>query len=112
MFHPLAGQGLNQGLLDAAALAEVLQAATLAREDLGAAATLTRYDSWRRGEVARAAHAFDVLDGLFRSDIGPLPWLRRAGMSMVARSAPLKRELAMHASGFAGRVPVLAQRLP
>lgn len=109
--HPLAGQGLNLGLLDAAALAEVLADAARAREDLGAPAVLARYESWRRGEVARAARAFGLLDGLFRSDFGPLPFLRRAGMGLVQRLDPLKREFALHASGFAGRVPVLARRL-
>lgn len=112
VFHPLAGQGLNQGLLDAAALAEVLGAAHARRDDPGATTTLVGYETWRRGEVARAARAFDLLDGLFRSDFGPLPWLRRAGMSVLQRMSPLKRELALHASGFAGRVPALAQRLP
>lgn len=110
VFHPLAGQGLNLGLLDAAALAEVLGAAARAREDLGAAAVLARYEQWRRGEVARAARAFELLDGLFRSDVGPLPWLRRTGLSLVQRIGPLRRELALHASGFAGRVPELARR--
>lgn len=109
--HPLAGQGLNLGLLDAAALSEVLAAAAAAREDLGAPAVLARYERWRRGEVARAAHAFGLLDGLFRSDFGPLPLLRRAGMGLVQRIGPLKREFALHASGFAGRVPLLARRL-
>jgi ubiquinone biosynthesis UbiH/UbiF/VisC/COQ6 family hydroxylase len=109
--HPLAGQGLNLGLLDAAALAEVLGNAAGARGDLGAPAVLARYERWRRGEVARAAHAFGLLDGLFRSDFGPLPILRRAGMGLVQRIVPLKREFALHASGFAGRVPALARRL-
>jgi ubiquinone biosynthesis UbiH/UbiF/VisC/COQ6 family hydroxylase len=108
--HPLAGQGLNLGLLDAAALAEVLGNAAGARGDLGAPAVLARYERWRRGEVARAAHAFGLLDGLFRSDFGPLPILRRAGMGLVQRIVPLKREFALHASGFAGRVPALARR--
>lgn len=110
VFHPLAGQGLNLGLLDAAALAEVLAAAARAREDLGAGAVLARYEQWRRGEVARAARVFELLDGLFRSDVGPLPWLRRTGLSLVQRIGPLRRELALHASGFAGRVPSLARR--
>lgn len=109
--HPLAGQGLNLGLLDAAALAEVLSDAAGARADLGAPAVLARYEHWRRGDVARAAHAFGLLDGLFRSDFGPLPFLRCAGMGLVQRIGPLKREFALHASGFAGRVPVLARRL-
>ncbi len=111
VFHPLAGQGLNLGLLDAAALAEVLADAHAERRDIGSVLVLAGYAAWRRGEVARAARTFELLDGLFRSDFGPLPLLRRLGLRIVQRSGPLKRELALHASGFAGRVPALAQRL-
>lgn len=111
VFHPLAGQGLNLGLLDSAALAEVLAIAEAERNDIGSAEVLAGYAAWRRGEVARAAGSFELLDGLFRSDFGPLPLLRRLGLRAVQRSGPLKREFALHASGFAGRVPVLAQRL-
>ncbi len=111
VFHPLAGQGLNLGLLDIAALAEVLADAHAARKDIGSVEVLASYAAWRRGEVARAARSFELLDGLFRSDFGPLPLLRRLGLRTVQRSGPLKREFALHASGFAGRVPALARRL-
>jgi 2-polyprenylphenol 6-hydroxylase len=109
--HPLAGQGLNLGLLDAAALAETVAAAATQREDPGAIAVLERYARWRQADVAVAARAFDTLDGVFRSDAPGLPWLRRKGMAWVQRLGPIKREFALHASGFAGRVPKLAQRL-
>jgi 2-octaprenyl-3-methyl-6-methoxy-1,4-benzoquinol hydroxylase/2-octaprenylphenol hydroxylase len=108
---PLAGQGLNLGLLDTAALADVLDGAAAAREDVGDAAVLARYERWRRGEAALAARSFDLLDGLFRSDAPGIPWLRRSGLALVDRLTPLKREFALAACGFAGRVPTLAQRL-
>jgi ubiquinone biosynthesis UbiH/UbiF/VisC/COQ6 family hydroxylase len=109
--HPLAGQGLNLGLADAAALVDVLADAHAAGEDLGDARMLARYQAWRQGDVALAAHAFDALDGLFRSDAPGLPWLRRIGMSAVQHSDALKRRFALHACGYAGRVPELARRV-
>lgn len=111
VFHPLAGQGLNLGLLDAAALAELLGEAAPGRADPGAPALLESYDAWRRGEAARAARAFEWIDRTFRSRAGALGLLRRAGLGMVQQLRPLKREFALHASGFAGRVPVLARPL-
>jgi 2-octaprenyl-3-methyl-6-methoxy-1,4-benzoquinol hydroxylase/2-octaprenylphenol hydroxylase len=108
--HPLAGQGLNLGLADAAALVDVLADAHARGEDLGDARVLSRYQSWRQGDVALAAHAFDALDGLFRADAPALPWLRRTGMRMVHANDALKRRLALHACGYAGRVPELARR--
>lgn len=108
--HPLAGQGLNLGLLDVGALAETIADATRAKRDPGDAATLRAYDGWRRGDAALAARAFDTLDGLFRGDRLGLPWLRRVGMGLVNRSSAVKRELALHACGFSGRVPALSRR--
>ena len=110
--HPLAGQGLNLGLLDAAALAQVLVAAHAAAEDPGAATTLARYRRWRESDAALAAKSLDLIDALFRTDTPGIGWLRRGGMAWVDRLAPLKRRLALHACGWAGRVPPLAQRLP
>lgn len=109
--HPLAGQGLNLGLLDVGALAATLAAARERGTDLGAPATLRAYERWRQADAVTAARAFDLLDGLFRADAPGLAWLRAAGLALVDRFAPLKREFAWHASGFAGRVPPLCARL-
>lgn len=109
--HPLAGQGLNLGLLDVAALADVLAQAREQGEDLGNAAVLARYEAWRRADVAAGARAFDAIDRLFRNPVAGVSWLRRTGLALVDRIAPLKREFALHASGFAGRVPALSRRL-
>ena len=105
---PLAGQGLNLGLLDAAALAEVLADA---RSDPGDAAALERYARWRRADNALSANAFLALDRLFRAEAPGVAWLRATGLALADRIAPLKRELALQASGFAGRVPTLSRRL-
>lgn len=110
--HPLAGQGLNLGLLDAAALAQVLAAALAEGGDPGAVATLARYRRWRESDAAAAARALDLIDALFRTDAAGIGWLRRGGMALLDRLAPLKRRLALHACGWAGEVPPLARRLP
>jgi 2-polyprenyl-6-methoxyphenol hydroxylase-like FAD-dependent oxidoreductase len=105
---PLAGQGLNLGLLDSAALADVLREA---RDDPGDAAALGRYARWRRADNALAGNAFVALDRLFRAEAPGVAWLRAAGLALADRIAPLKREFALQASGFAGRVPTLSRRL-
>ena len=105
--HPLAGQGLNLGLLDASALAECI-----GRDgDPGDAARLREYARWRSADNMVAARSFDLLDGLFRSDVPGMGLLRRLGMGAVSRLTPLKRQFALHAAGFAGRVPALSRRL-
>jgi len=110
--HPLAGQGLNLGLLDIAALVDVLSAARSTGADIGAAACLRDYERWRQGDAVLTARAFDWINGLFRSQVPLLPWLRGRGLGWIDRVRPLKREFARHASGFGGRVPSLSQRLP
>ena len=61
-------------------------------------------------DQAVAARSFDMLDGLFRSDAPGMGLLRRMGLRAVSRLAPLKREFALHAAGFTGRVPELSRR--
>ncbi len=110
--HPLAGQGLNLGFLDVGALVAILvEARDCGRADLGAPATLRAYERWRQGDAMIAARGFDLIDGLFRSDVPGLPWLRATGLALVDRLGSLKREFAWHAAGFAGRVPPLCARL-
>lgn len=108
---PLAGQGLNIGLADAAALVDAVVAARAAGADPGGERVRERYTRMRAAEAALAARAFDTLDGLFRGDFGPLPLLRRRGMALVGRIAPLRRWLALVASGLAGDPPGLCRRL-
>jgi 2-polyprenylphenol 6-hydroxylase len=102
--HPLAGQGLNLGLLDCAALAEVLGQAG-AGAYFGEHQLLRRYERWRRSENLLAAGALDALERLF-SNANPLSrGLRAAGLSAVAGAPFLKRRLAQHALGVSGDVP-------
>jgi 2-octaprenylphenol hydroxylase len=102
--HPLAGQGLNLGLLDCAALAQVLGEAGGA-DNFGDYKFLRRYERWRRSENLLAAAALDGLERLF-SSTGPLSTgLRTAGLSAVGKLPFMKRRLAQRALGLAGDVP-------
>jgi 2-polyprenylphenol 6-hydroxylase len=102
--HPLAGQGLNLGLLDCAALAEVLGEAGSAGY-LGEHKLLRRYERWRRSENLLAAGALDGLERLF-SNADPLrAGLRAAGLSAVGKVPFVKRRLAQRALGLVGDVP-------
>ncbi|MEO7207864.1 MAG: FAD-dependent monooxygenase [Steroidobacteraceae bacterium] len=102
--HPLAGQGLNLGLLDCAALAEVLGEAGGA-ENFGDYRHLRRYERWRRSENAVAAAALDGLERLFSNSSPLSTGLRTAGLSVVAKMPFMKRALARRALGLAGDVP-------
>lgn len=95
--HPLAGQGLNLGLRDAAALLEVLAAAPPAA--LGELAVLRRYERERKTENLLAAAAFDGLNRFFSNSHPLLARLRSGGLAAVGRLAPLKQMLARAALG-------------
>lgn len=107
--HPLAGQGANLGLLDAAALAEVLGDAHRNGRDAGAPRVLRRYERWRRGENALMSFALDGLQKLFEPADGPLPELRNIGLNLVDRSGPLKHAIMRRAMGIEGDVPAIAR---
>jgi 2-polyprenylphenol 6-hydroxylase len=102
--HPLAGQGLNLGLLDCAALAEVLGEAGGA-DNFGDMKCLRRYERWRRSENLIAAAALDGLERLFSQSDALSSGLRGAGLGAVARMPALKRRFAQQALGLAGDVP-------
>jgi 2-octaprenylphenol hydroxylase len=103
--HPLAGQGANLGLLDAAALVEVLGDAVAADLDWSGLAVLRRYERWRRSENALMLAATDGLNRLFGNDDGTAVALRRFGLSVVGRQPWLRRMLIERALGLAGDVP-------
>lgn len=106
--HPLAGQGLNLGLLDCASLAEVLGSG-LSRFGsagfLGEHALLRRYERWRRSENLLAATALDGLERLFSSDNPTVGRWRVAALGAVERLPFIKRELAARALGLSGDLP-------
>ncbi len=106
--HPLAGQGLNLGLLDCAALAEVLGEAGNAGF-FGEHRLLRRYERWRRSENLLAAGALDGLERLFSNADSLTRGLRSAGLSVVGKAPFIKRRLAQRALGIAGDVPRFLQ---
>jgi 2-octaprenyl-6-methoxyphenol hydroxylase len=105
--HPVAGQGLNMGLKDAAALAEVLADAVRLGEDIGSETVLERYARWRRFDNAALAAGFDAFVRLFSNDIAPVRLVRNLGMAAVNRIAPLRRAFMHEAGGATGDLPRL-----
>ncbi len=105
--HPVAGQGLNMGLKDAAALAEVLVEAIRLGEDIGSETVLDRYARWRRFDNAALAAGFDGFVRLFSNDIAPVRLARTLGIAAVNRIAPLRRAFMHEAGGATGDLPRL-----
>jgi 2-octaprenyl-6-methoxyphenol hydroxylase len=105
--HPIAGQGLNLGLKDAAALAEVLLDAGRLGRDIGALDTLKRYERWRRFDSFALAASTDALNRLFSNDIAPLRHLRDLGLGLVDSFGPARRFFMRHAGGDVGKLPRL-----
>jgi 2-octaprenylphenol hydroxylase len=107
--HPLAGQGANLGLLDAAALADVLAQGIASGEDPGAERILRRYERWRRSENQLMSMAIDGFDRLLARGSGRLAELAQRGMPWVGRSAVAKRAFIERAMGLAGELPAAAR---
>ncbi len=111
--HPLAGQGVNLGFLDCAALVQTLSD-ELARsgkpDSLAELRVLRRYERWRKSENMMALGLIDGLNRLFSNSNEALGWARRTGLSLVNGSAMTKRALIGRAMGIAGEVPKLAGR--
>jgi 2-octaprenyl-6-methoxyphenol hydroxylase len=105
--HPIAGQGLNLGLKDAAALAETLLDAARLGRDIGALDTLKRYERWRRFDSLALAASTDALNRLFSNDIAPLRHLRDLGLGLVDAIGPARRFFMRHAGGDVGKLPKL-----
>ncbi len=116
--HPLAGQGLNLGLLDCAALVDVLSGGATAAGSgadpgcFGEPKLLRRYERWRRSENLLAATAMDGLERLFSSHNPAVARLRFAGLDAVGRMPFVKRRLAMRALGLSGDIPAFLKADP
>ena len=108
--HPLAGQGVNLGLLDAAALAECVMRAHQAGEDPGAVGPLRRYERWRKSELVPMALAIDAFNRFLAHGAGPISRLAQRGLSWVNRSDEVKRFFVTRALGLAGELPDAARR--
>ncbi|TDK46229.1 FAD-dependent monooxygenase [Antarcticimicrobium luteum] len=110
--HPIAGQGLNAGLRDVGALAEVLVLAARRGEDMGAAPVLERYQQWRRFDTATLALATDAFNKLFSNDNPLLRLGRDLGMGLVGSVPALRRGFLREAAGLTGDLPRLLKGQP
>ncbi|MDP3314859.1 MAG: FAD-dependent monooxygenase, partial [Devosia sp.] len=99
VIHPVAGQGLNLGLKDVAALAEVVIDAVRLGQDHGAADILERYQRWRRFDTTLMAMVADGMTRLFSNDIAPVRAARDFGLGVVDRLGPLKNFMIAQAAG-------------
>jgi 2-octaprenyl-6-methoxyphenol hydroxylase len=107
VIHPIAGQGLNMGLKDVAALAEVVVDAARLGIDVGQADVLERYQRWRRFDTMAMGVATNSLNFLFSNDWALLRSVRDVGLGIVDRVPPLKEMFIRQAAGLAGEVPRL-----
>ncbi len=111
--HPLAGQGVNLGLMDAASLVQVLVEARQAGatiDALGERAVLRRYERWRKTENTAALGLVDALNRLFSNQQPGAGLLRRTGLGTLQKLPPVKRSLMLRALGLAGEVPSIVRR--
>ncbi|AWJ83892.1 2-octaprenyl-6-methoxyphenyl hydroxylase [Azospirillum sp. TSH58] len=110
--HPIAGQGLNLGLRDVAALAEVIVDAHRLGLDVGSPEVLARFQRWRRFDTVLLAAVCDGLVHLFSNNIPPIKLARDVGMAVVNRLPPLKRFFMRHAMGVVGELPRMIKGVP
>ena len=105
--HPIAGQGLNLGFRDAAALAELVIDAQRLGLDIGGDDVLRRYERWRRYDTWQMGVTTDVLNRLFSTEFAPLRALRGIGLGIVDRLPRVKKMFIGEAAGFGGELPKL-----
>ncbi|NKX41099.1 2-octaprenyl-6-methoxyphenyl hydroxylase [Rhodobacteraceae bacterium R_SAG2] len=110
--HPIAGQGLNAGLRDIGALAEVLTEARRRGEDIASSLVLDRYQQWRRFDTASLAAATDAFNRLFSNDNPLLRLGRDIGMGVVGAIPGLRQSFIREAAGLTGDLPRLLQGRP
>jgi 2-octaprenyl-6-methoxyphenol hydroxylase len=110
--HPIAGQGLNLGLKDVAALAEVVVEADRLGQDIGALDVLERYQQWRRFDTVQMGVTTDILTRLFSNDAAPVRAARDFGLGLVERLPRLKDYFIRQAAGLAGPTPRLLRGEP
>lgn len=107
--HPLAGQGVNLGFLDAASLAEILLQTVQHKRPIWDPQALARYQRWRKGDNLTMMWSMTAFKQLFGSQMTPLRLLRNMGLSMVDRAGPVKQDIIRHAMGLSGDLPRLAR---
>ncbi|MBJ7297290.1 MAG: FAD-dependent hydroxylase, partial [Dolichospermum sp.] len=108
--HPVGGQGLNLGIRDAAALAEIIQTAHKHRQDIGNISILKQYESWRKKENLAILGFTDLLDRVFSNNFLPIVIIRRLGLWIMQR-VPIVKIFALKLMiGLKGKTPELAKR--
>jgi len=107
--HPLAGQGVNLGMLDAASLAEVIVDAVGQGHDIGSGRVLRRYERWRRGENAMMISVLDSFYHAFKPQPAPIRMARSAALNIADTVTPLKNLAMRYAMGTIGHLPLLAR---
>jgi 2-octaprenyl-3-methyl-6-methoxy-1,4-benzoquinol hydroxylase len=109
MINPLAGQGVNIGLLDAAALAEVLIDAAKKGLEPGDLTVLKRYEKMRRNENLKMMTVMDIFYQVFSNEVLPLKFIRNLGLGLAERILPAKNKVMRNAMGLEGNLPKLAR---
>jgi 2-polyprenylphenol 6-hydroxylase len=109
--HPLAGRGVNMGLLDASSLVDVIVTALAERRDFSSLYTLRRYERWRKADNQTMLSGVDLIHSLFETDIEGVQALRSVGMKMVNQMRFLKNIFARHAVGNRVGLPTLAMEI-
>ncbi|MBD2335597.1 FAD-dependent hydroxylase [Calothrix sp. FACHB-156] len=108
--HPVGGQGLNLGIRDVAALAQVIQKANASGEDIGKIQVLKRYERWRQRENLTILGFTDLLDRMFSNNFPPVLLVRRLGLWIMRRLPILKINVLKLMIGLKGKTPELAKR--
>jgi len=109
IINPLAGQGVNIGLLDAAALAQVLVAAQAKRADIGSLKVLKQYERLRRNDNLLMMTTMELFYRIFSNPHFPVKLLRNAGLGLAERLTPAKAKVMRYAMGLEGNLPKLAR---
>lgn len=107
--HPLAGQGVNLGLMDAASLAEVISHALYQKRQFASESTLRKYERWRRGENQLMMFSMSGFKNLFGNDNSLVSQIRNFGLNLVQKSPLVKSLLMRRAMGFEGDLPAMAR---
>ena len=107
--HPLAGQGVNLGLLDAASLAQVIEQALVKGQQLNSRKVLRQYERWRKAENISMLVMVDQIQRLFGTDNSWIKWVRNTGMQWFEQLSPVKHQIIDYAMGLHGDLPRIAR---